>query len=533
MLAKALVDAQECQTDDRKHQGCVPPALRLGYLTNVDEVTAKIEAAMALGQSGLLVTQPADSTFAAEVRLDIETKENERGTKIANVWAVDYFQSHESLKQDPLKQYSLKGAFSIIMLAGTTSDVLFTVQEAPELKDTRQYLYKAIDRLLDEAAAAARAPKETSVAATKPAALLATLPAPRPVEMHVSAVDLEAAIGFALYVEMSNHAEISIRTAREFVKAIVLCVRTRPEFDKALLTFFQLLDEIYIKDTHGVIASSNWDTMLAHAGVPDSQDDNPWDQCRGSVARFRGYPCALWSVFHTILIGAQYIDSSDSDKDPVIAKFRQWCANNDCSRDVFAAVAGYIMHFFGCQTCVDNFKKELAVENQNTVSTFVSENPAMKLWRIHNHVNARLTRNKAESNDPAHPKHQFPSTKQCASCHLIGGDVVDELSYRDELWNYKHVMTFLMSFYSAAYDIKAVPSWLDMGAPAVAKSKSKSHTAANSPYPPNEADTDDAPTWPASAWLVCVVVSYKMHVRRASSLQLWVGVHHSGVGWCA
>ena len=50
--------------------------------------------------------------------------------------------------------------------------------------------------------------------------------------------------------------------------------------------------------------------MLETAGMPRKQDD-PWVQCKGTKEWLRGYPCGLWSLFHTILAGATAASSSN------------------------------------------------------------------------------------------------------------------------------------------------------------------------------------------------------------------------------
>ena len=87
-------------------------------------------------------------------------------------------------------------------------------------------------------------------------------------------------------------------------------------------------------------------------------------------------------------------------------------------------------HFFGCQICVEHF---LQMADKITPADKTPEGAVMWLWRAHNKANSRLHGDQSE--DPEHPKIQFPSKQLCPECH------------DGNKWNDKNVLEFLLSFY--------------------------------------------------------------------------------------
>ena len=63
--------------------------------------------------------------------------------------------------------------------------------------------------------------------------------------------------------------------------------------------------------------------------------------CAGSVPEKRGYPCSLWSLFHSLMASSQ-------TRDPA------W--NFGYGSSVARAMIGYITHFFSCRDCAQNFQ---------------------------------------------------------------------------------------------------------------------------------------------------------------------------------
>jgi hypothetical protein len=106
------------------------------------------------------------------------------------------------------------------------------------------------------------------------------------------------------------------------------------------------------------------------------------------------------------------------------------------ARQVLLHVRGYVKHFFGCRECSQNFMRG-AVHIEQRV--FNDDDAIMFLWRSHNKANWNLRGDASE--DPHHPKVQFPSVAQCPACHVTASNGTD-------LWNEPEVLQFLRTMYS-------------------------------------------------------------------------------------
>lgn len=143
-----------------------------------------------------------------------------------------------------------------------------------------------------------------------------------------------------------------------------------------------------------------------------------WLGCSGSSAKYRGYPCGVWKLFHYLTVNSAEQNSGKTDANP---------------REVLEAMLGYIKNFFGCADCSKHFQ-EMAVKNDlKSVSELNSS--VIWLWIAHNEVNKRLAGDATE--DPEHPKVQFPSAEACPKCK------------DGEKWNFVEVLNYLRHMYSS------------------------------------------------------------------------------------
>lgn len=119
-----------------------------------------------------------------------------------------------------------------------------------------------------------------------------------------------------------------------------------------------------------------------------------WRTCLGSRPQYRGYPCSLWILFHTLTVN---------------------CANRGVTRltgaNVLARIRGYVKSFFSCLECSKHFT-EMSKNVQNEVHSH--DEAILWLWRAHNKVNKRLS--KEPSTDPHQPKIQYPPQELCTEC---------------------------------------------------------------------------------------------------------------------
>lgn len=153
----------------------------------------------------------------------------------------------------------------------------------------------------------------------------------------------------------------------------------------------------------------------AHAPVYTS-NNLEYIRCRGSQPKFRGYTCGLWTLFHTLTVNAAM---KPEGKEGV---------------KVLKAMHGYVKHFFGCTDCAQHFQ---AMAARNRIFDVKENDKAVLwLWIAHNEVNLRLAGDITE--DPEHPKIQYPSVTRCPECRLARG-----------AWNLPAVYQYLQNVYGA------------------------------------------------------------------------------------
>ncbi|XP_053624764.1 sulfhydryl oxidase 1-like isoform X2 [Plodia interpunctella] len=137
--------------------------------------------------------------------------------------------------------------------------------------------------------------------------------------------------------------------------------------------------------------------------------------CKGSQAKYRGYSCGLWTLFHTLTVNAAQNAGNEGP-------------------DVLKAMHGYVKYFFGCTECSQHFQ---AMAARNKIFDVKENDKAVLwLWISHNEVNLRLAGDITE--DPDHPKIQYPSVLRCPDCRGTGGR-----------WNLPTVYQYLQSVYRA------------------------------------------------------------------------------------
>lgn len=147
-----------------------------------------------------------------------------------------------------------------------------------------------------------------------------------------------------------------------------------------------------------------------------------WVGCRGSTPNVRGYTCGLWELFHYLTI--------QSANDPYASD----------PLDALRAIYGYVKHFFGCTECAQHF--QTMAEKYHIWRVSSKDDAVIWLWNAHNQVNARLVGDITE--DPAHPKIQFPSERDCKKCR-------NELNIDDSIrWNNVAVLDFLKEYYATS-----------------------------------------------------------------------------------
>ncbi|XP_011880806.1 PREDICTED: sulfhydryl oxidase 2 [Vollenhovia emeryi] len=163
-----------------------------------------------------------------------------------------------------------------------------------------------------------------------------------------------------------------------------------------------------------------------------------WIGCKGSTDSYRGYPCGLWTMFHTLTVNF----ALEHDKALV----------QPLSRDptqVLRAMHGYIGTFFGCADCAAHFVEMADKKRMFDVRT--KNDAVLWLWQAHNLVNTRLSGDNTE--DPEHRKMQYPAAEHCPACR-----------YADNRWNEEEVFRYLTSKYgSSSIKLDGINSSDDVG----------------------------------------------------------------------
>ncbi|XP_014246729.1 sulfhydryl oxidase 2-like [Cimex lectularius] len=238
---------------------------------------------------------------------------------------------------------------------------------------------------------------------------------PKKFDSTVFRVDIEGALSQSLFIEIPSRNEISgcMLTAlqnytkilkdyfpagangKNFLRCVHVGVADQVTFSGAL--FYKLVENCLNKYEPVFLPSTE-----------------RWIGCKGSTVFFRGYPCSLWTMFHTLTVQA-YVKGTDEPK------------------DVLDGMTGYMKHFFGCSFCSRHFLK-MAVTFPGNVTT--TEDSVLWLWKAHNSVNRRLFGDETE--DPTHYKHQFPPKNVCKNCTAEDGMYDDEavLPFLREMYTY-------------------------------------------------------------------------------------------------
>ena len=141
-------------------------------------------------------------------------------------------------------------------------------------------------------------------------------------------VDLENAVSYALRQEVSGKKNIageSLSALRNFVEMLIKYLPVRKSVIDAITEF-----NVFLKEKT-MVGGAEIQHHLETALYP-LPPHRRWRGCSGSEARYRGYPCGLWSVFHTLTVTAHEIEGS-------------------ANVSVLPAIHGYVKHFFSCEYC--------------------------------------------------------------------------------------------------------------------------------------------------------------------------------------
>jgi len=236
--------------------------------------------------------------------------------------------------------------------------------------------------------------------------------------------DLEKAAVYALSHEIAQHQTIAgeaLEALRKFVTVLDKYFPSRLEFSSVLTDIHywvhQHEDAIRGEDLGAVVKSS-----LNKYKV---QVNEKWIGCQGSKPQYGGYPCGLWSLWHTLTINHSLKDNVDD-------------------KEILEAMQQYIHEYFGCRECARHFAQTIQNGDGITENVKSGKDSVLYLWMIHNKVNTRLSGDISE--DPLYPKQVYPDKEFCFKCinppgSIRGTNLWDEFD-REEIY------TFLVEQYS-------------------------------------------------------------------------------------
>lgn len=232
--------------------------------------------------------------------------------------------------------------------------------------------------------------------------------------------DLESSIHYSLRVEVVRYSTLEgerLKALRGYINVLAKYFPARPMLRNLLHTLNDWLgkqkgDTIMYEDFSDVLNN----TYKVKDAVLSPHVNYIW--CQGSKAKYRGFPCTVWTLFHLLTVQAFELRTADSEPQEVLQAMRE-----------------YIRYFFGCRYCAVEFEK-MASESMNFVRDH--DDAIRWLWSSHNRVNKRLAGNNEE--DPEFPKIQWPSKDLCPKCRK---KLLDK-----EIWDGPNVLRFLKQRFS-------------------------------------------------------------------------------------
>ncbi|XP_074078270.1 sulfhydryl oxidase 1 [Macrotis lagotis] len=391
-LQASIIDALETHRGGQWPSSCPQLApIRLEeinnfFLRNNDEYLA-------------LIFEEKDSYVGREVELDLSQY---YGIKVRRVLDV---------QEDIVKKFSVTAFPSCYLLTRNGS-----LSRVPVLMESRT-LYTTYLQKLPGVNKRTLTP---TVTPAKPEQLAPTVfkPADR---SKIYMTDLESALHYILRIEVGKFKVLEgerLTALKNFVSVLAKYYPGQP----MVRNFLHNLDMWLQWQQRKSIPFSSLDVTLTSWKegyiLPKKAT---WVGCLGSQPQFRGFPCSLWTLFHSLTVqAAQRNDYLQEKADP---------------QEVLQAIRGYVKYFFGCQECAKHFE-QMAAASMDRVKGM--NDAILWLWNRHNRVNARLAG--APSEDPYFPKIQWPPVELCKLCHNeVQGDPV---------WNLGATLKFLKSHFS-------------------------------------------------------------------------------------
>ncbi|XP_041368961.1 sulfhydryl oxidase 2-like isoform X2 [Gigantopelta aegis] len=242
------------------------------------------------------------------------------------------------------------------------------------------------------------------------------LPAPATNIVGVHMQDLESALTYAFRQEIAIHKSMN-QEALSALKTFVVVLAKYSPVRKPISSFLWKVAD-WLNGVNTELSGEQWSNHIDTLQTKDSflPDAVIWTGCHGSKLKYRGYPCSMWTLFHTLTVSSYLANKHTVPHNP---------------QEVLLAIRGYMKNFFGCAECSKNFYK-MAVTLEKEVKQ--SQDAVLWLWSAHNKANKRLHGQPSE--DPLFPKIQFPSQTTCPKCHKAGSTNTHPIWDKDEVLNF-------------------------------------------------------------------------------------------------
>ncbi|KAF2367504.1 Thioredoxin domain [Trinorchestia longiramus] len=237
---------------------------------------------------------------------------------------------------------------------------------------------------------------------------------------QVYLVDVENAVGIALRQEVGLHKTIAgerLVALKNFLAVLAKYLPARPRVHAYLSDLSKSVSKFESPATYDEYAAA-MQRADQHGVLPLEQ---PWVGCKGSEPHLRGFPCGLWTTFHLLTVNAATIAASNDLADPL---------------ETLSAIHEFVKYFFSCSHCSEHFQEMYAKDAVNYVTSHDAS--ILWLWKSHNNVNQRIAG--APSEDPHHPKVQYPTRAACPRCRSRAGS--------GSTFKQRVVLTYLKKVYS-------------------------------------------------------------------------------------
>lgn len=393
-LTRLLLD--KLREDQNNGFGRLWPNLTVQNFSNAAEIWDNVSPTI---QVVFLIFEPVESTTGAQVILDLHDISNIKVWRISDrnnlvkILSVTDFPALYALDKYSYNPHAIPSGSTRIKIRNSIVNYLhYSNVNIP--KNFYDWLYTSSSQR-------PTLPNNLSISVINP------------FENMIYQADLETGLRYTLSHEITRLKYINGDALIALKNYLKVLMKHFPFKANGEIFVTKLLDEIESRDEWLGEDLSDLIASLEMRYSPVYSTILEWIGCQGSSSNYRGFTCSLWTIFHTLTVASAGKNSDDAS-------------------EVLRAMLGYVKHFFGCAECSEHFQA-MAVKNK-LQSVAENDGTILWLWVAHNEVNHRLAGDKTE--DPQHPKRQFPLAKECPKCRHANGN-----------WDFEQVLMFLKYMY--------------------------------------------------------------------------------------